>query len=92
MEAPESQSRSGPSRDGWRPMDGVLPNPKAKLLGHEDVSTTMICTHVLRQGGLGVRSPLDEDEHRTLNVEPGAVRSSEFPVLCSVFVWVRESC
>jgi integron integrase len=29
------------------------------LLGHKEVSTTMIYTHVLRQGGLGVRSPLD---------------------------------
>jgi integron integrase len=31
-----------------------------QLLGHSDVATTMIYTHVLQQGGQGVPSPLDD--------------------------------
>ena len=30
-----------------------------ELLGHRDVTTTMLYTHVLNRGGLGVRSPAD---------------------------------
>ena len=39
--------------------DGYDIRTVQELIGHKDVKTTMIYTHVLNRGGLGVRSPVD---------------------------------
>lgn len=57
--SPQSQASTG-ERECRLPTARRSGETVRALLGHADVRTTMLYTHVLNRGGLGVRSPADE--------------------------------
>lgn len=61
---------------GRRPLLGGGYDIRAvqELLGHRDVATTMIYTHVLNRGGRGVESPADRLADSVLGRQPNPVK------------------